>query len=174
MNHLFRLFWMLMTSRFRPALDPDHPVCVTAMRVWFTDIDVLMHMNNGKYLSLMDLGRVDYMLRMGAFHRLRRQGVYPVLASEAIRFRRSLKLFQKFSLVTELTGWDEKYTYLTQRFVVRGETYATALVKARFLHRGGDKISPEELWRLAGVAPKGEPKVRAMERLRALEEDLRV
>ncbi|MBN9173553.1 MAG: 4-hydroxybenzoyl-CoA thioesterase, partial [Microbacterium sp.] len=28
-----------------------------------TDIDILMHMNNGRYLSLFDLGRWDLLVR---------------------------------------------------------------------------------------------------------------
>ena len=33
------------------------------MRVLPNDLDLLWHMNNGRYLSLMDQGRVDLMVR---------------------------------------------------------------------------------------------------------------
>ena len=31
------------------------------MRVWPNDLDTNAHMNNGRYLTLMDLGRFDLM-----------------------------------------------------------------------------------------------------------------
>ena len=173
MNHLFRLFWLLLTWRYQKRLAPENPVCITHFRCWFTDIDVLMHMNNGKYLSLMDLGRVDLMLRMGAFQKLRKQGIYPVVVSEAIRFRRSIKLFSKFRIVTETIGWDDKYVYLTQKFYVREDMHASALIKGRFLHNNGSKVSPEELWKAAEITPKIPQMAPAMSLLQELEKELR-
>ena len=38
-------------------------LCLTPFRCWFTDLDVLRHMNNGKYFSIMDLARVDRILK---------------------------------------------------------------------------------------------------------------
>jgi acyl-CoA thioesterase FadM len=172
-NHLFRLFWLLVTHRFQKRLTPQNPVCITHFRCWFTDIDILMHMNNGKYLSLMDLGRVDLMLRMGAFQKLRKKGIYPVVVSEAIRFRRSIKLFSKFRIVTQTIGWDDKYVYLTQKFYVRDDMYASALIKGRFLHKNGSKVSPEELWQASGITPEIPPQAPAMDLLKALEPELR-
>lgn len=173
MNHLFRLFWLVISTPFRERLTAENPVCITHFRCWFTDIDVLMHMNNGKYLSLMDLGRVDLMLRMGAFQKLRKKGIYPVVVSEAIRFRRSIKLFQKFRIVTETIGWDDKYVYLTQKFYVREDMYASALIKGRFLHSDGRKISPDELWAVSEITPKIPLTAPAMELLNQLEAELR-
>lgn len=34
-------------------------------RVWPGDLDINLHMNNGRYLSLCDLGKIDLMLRTG-------------------------------------------------------------------------------------------------------------
>ena len=41
-------------------------------RVLPTDLDLNLHLNNGRALTLMDLGRVDLMLRMGVVGELRR------------------------------------------------------------------------------------------------------
>ena len=35
------------------------------MRVWPNDLDTNAHMNNGRYLTLMDLGRFDLMTQCG-------------------------------------------------------------------------------------------------------------
>ncbi len=86
------------------------------MRVWPNDLDIFLHVNNGVYLTMMDLGRTDMMLRSGIFQPIRKKGWYPVVAAETIRFQRSLKLFQKFSITTEVVGWDEKSIYMQQVF----------------------------------------------------------
>ena len=73
-----------------PPLGP----CVTPFRVLPTDRDVLMHVNNGVYLSMMDVARVDLMYRAGLMGKLATRRWYPVVVAESIQFRRSLELFQ--------------------------------------------------------------------------------
>ncbi len=46
-------------------------------RVLPTDLDVLGHMNNGVYLSIMDLGRMDLLQRSGIWSRLFGAGIFP-------------------------------------------------------------------------------------------------
>ena len=53
------------------------------LRVLPTDIDIAMHVNNGMYLSLMDLGRFDLMARSGTWKAMRRRGWTPVAAAVA-------------------------------------------------------------------------------------------
>ena len=64
MNLLLRLALVLFQGRRGPRLGLLDTGSLH-MRVWPTDLDVLMHMNNGRYLSLMDLGRVDLLVRSG-------------------------------------------------------------------------------------------------------------
>ena len=114
-------------------------------RVWPTDLDALWHMNNGRYFSVMDLGRVDMLIRTGLFRSLRTHGWYPVIASETMRFRNSLKPFRAFELRTETIGWDEKSFYLRQTFTSGGEVAAIALIRARFLAKRGGSVTAKEL-----------------------------
>ncbi len=172
MNHLFRFAWMLLTFWLRPAIDDTSKPSTLKMRVWPTDLDPLMHMNNGVYLSLLDLGRIDLMLRSGAFFKINRQGIYPVVASEAIRFRRSLTPLQKFEIHTRIAAWDDRYFYLRQDFKVRGEVYAEALVKGRFLRRNGGKVAPAELLESLKLNVESAPEFTAAIHLRALEDEL--
>ncbi len=64
MNLFFRLLRLLLTARWRGRLGPLDE-SVLKLRVWPVDLDVNLHMNNGRYLSVMDLGRVDVILRTG-------------------------------------------------------------------------------------------------------------
>lgn len=172
MNHLFRFAWMLLTFWLRPAIEDTSQSSILKMRVWPTDLDPLMHMNNGVYLSLLDLGRIDLMLRSGAFFKINRQGIYPVVASEAIRFRRSLTPLQKFEIHTRIAAWDDRYFYLRQDFKVKGEICAEALVKGRFLRKSGGKVAPVELLEFLKLKVENVPEFTAAKHLRSLEDEL--
>jgi len=70
---------------------------------------------------MLDVARVDLLLRSGMAKRLRREGLYPVVAAETIRFRRSLQLLQVFEVETTVIGWDEKAFIIQHHFWRRGE-----------------------------------------------------
>ncbi|KYG69595.1 thioesterase [Bdellovibrio bacteriovorus] len=156
MNLIFRLLHVLLFSRFRKSVGVMDE-CATPFRVWPTDLDVLMHMNNGVYLSLQDLARVDYMIRAGAAKKISENGWYPVVASEMIRFRRSLQVFQKFELRTKLIAWDEKYLYLEHKFTSRGEVMAIGMIRARFLSKKGGLVSPQDLLKVLDLDLQSPP-----------------
>ena len=149
MNLWFRLLWLLLASPRRPPVPPFGP-CHTPFRVLPTDLDVLRHVNNGVYLSMMDLARVDLMMRARLAHKLRKRAWYPVVVAQTIRFRRSLTLFQAFTIETRVLGWDEKAFVLEQRFERGSEAVASALVRARFLSSSGEKIAPRDVLALVG------------------------
>jgi YbgC/YbaW family acyl-CoA thioester hydrolase len=139
-NRYLRLLWLALAARRRPPCDVLGP-CRTPFRVWPTDLDVLRHVNNGTYLSIMDLARVDLMARSGVLAKLRARGWYPVVGEQSIQYRRSLTLGQPFAVVTRVLGWDERAIVLEQRFVRAAgrdgedEEVAAAVVRARFLAR---------------------------------------
>lgn len=90
-------------------------------------------MNNGRYLTLMDLGRFALIVRAGHATTMVKRRWYPLVTGVMIRFRKSLRVGTRFSLETRLLGWDERSFYLEQRFVQRGETRAHAYVASVFM-----------------------------------------
>lgn len=107
------------------------------MRVLPTDLDINGHMNNGRYLTIMDLGRMDLMLRSGMMTQARAKGWLPVLGSATIRYRQPLKPFQKFKLETRILGWEDKWFYVEQKYTAtsgktKGQVAAYAIVKGAF------------------------------------------
>ncbi len=150
MNLILRLLALPFLSGQRSKTSPLGP-CRTPFRVWLTDLDILRHVNNGVYLSLMDLARVDLLNRAGYSAAIRKRGWYPVVSAETISFRRSLTLLQRFEIVTEVIGWDDKAFYLTQDFEHHGTVVASAVVKARFLGRGSERVSPQSVIDLSPV-----------------------
>ena len=123
-----------------------------------TDLDGLFHMNNGKYLSLMDVARFEFMQRTRLFRKMRARGWYPVVANQTISYRKSLNPFQKFAIETKLIGADERAAYMEQRFVRRHngtyEIYARAYVQARFLSKAGGTVPVDELIAEFGIDPE--------------------
>jgi len=149
MNLFLRLLLLVLTAWLRPRCDVLGPVRKRFL-VWPPDLDVLWHVNNGVYLSMLDVARVDLMLRSGMAPVLRKHGIYPVVAAETIRFRRSLQLFQAFEVETKVLGWDEKAIIIQHHFLRRGELVADAVVRARFLKRQGGTVSSRELLEIIG------------------------
>lgn len=156
MNRWLRLLWLMLAIRWRPRVPPLGP-CHTSFRVWFTDLDVFRHMNNGIYLTIMDLARFDLMLRSGFWRKVRARGWYPVVVAETIQFRRSLNLFQRFEIETRVLGWDDKAVLLEQQFRAGGDVVAHALVRARFLKRTGGTVAPQEIAPVVGFDAESPP-----------------
>ena len=59
MNLLLRLFWILFQRRKQPQCGAFDTLRVRS-RVFPNDLDLNMHVNNGRYLTFADLGRVDW------------------------------------------------------------------------------------------------------------------
>ena len=95
-------------------------------------------MNNGRYATLMDLGRLDLTFRCGLLVPLVKRRWFPLVAAMTLRFRRSLELGQRYELVTRLAGFEEQSWYIEQRFVVRGETAAYAYLRGVFRGPSGN------------------------------------
>lgn len=132
------LQWLLamdLKSRGKPQLGIGD-VAKTTFRVLPTDIDLLGHMNNGRYPSYMDLARVDMTNRTGMSAALGKAGIYAVVGQSSMVYRRSLDLWQRFDIETAVLGGDERAIYLVQRFVVDGEVYARGVVQGRFIEKG--------------------------------------
>jgi acyl-CoA thioesterase FadM len=147
MNLWLRLLWLLLTTPFRPKLKPPFEPSVLSFRVWFHDLDTSLHMNNGRYWSLMDLGRTDLMLRTGLWRTILRERWVPVVNSGMIRFRRELRLFRPFRIETAILCWTESWLVMQHRVVSRGRdgseiVAAVALVRAGLYDRGGKSFVP--------------------------------
>lgn len=149
MNLYLRLLHLLLLGRRRSRVPVLGPVR-TPFRVWPSDLDLLRHVNNGTYLTIMDIGRLDLLARAGITPRLRAVGWYPVVVAETITFKRSLRLFERFDVVTQVIGWDERSLFLQQDFVRGDALVASAVVRGRFLGRDGARITPQQVMDLGG------------------------
>ncbi|MCB2186392.1 MAG: thioesterase family protein [Deltaproteobacteria bacterium] len=123
---------------------------VLRLRVGLGDLDVNFHLNNGRYLTLMDVGRLDLLGRTGMLRLLYRNKWWPRLASATIRYRRSLEAFEAFELRTRARYWDAKWLYLESLFERQGEVCAQGLVKWVFKEADGRTVAPATVSRALG------------------------
>jgi acyl-CoA thioesterase FadM len=144
MHMILRFFFLLLRRRWRPKATFDEVTEIT-MRVLPIDLDFLWHVNNGVYFSYLDFGRMDAIFRNGVYDLSRRMGWYSVVAGETIKFKRSLQLWDKFTIKTQIIGNDEKCFFITQKFFSKNELMASALIKVRFLKRSGGTVSTAEV-----------------------------
>ena len=140
MNLIFRLLRVLIWGLlFGPKIDPLGR-SIVSFRVWPNDLDINIHMNNGRYLTIMDLGRLDLILRSGFGRIMLKRRWSAVLGSVTIRYRRALTPFQRYDMVTRILGWDEKWVFIEQQFVVDGQACAIGYAKAIII--SGDRALP--------------------------------
>lgn len=101
-----------------------------AGRVLPADLDLLLHMNNARYLREADVARVAHLTRCGVLGALRALGGRAVLAASCVRYRRSLRLLEPFEVRTRLLGWDDRAFYLEARFVSLRDGFVCALLRS--------------------------------------------
>jgi acyl-CoA thioesterase FadM len=147
MNLLLRVLYVFISSFFKPKIGDILAPSLLKLAVLPNDLDFNMHMNNGRYLTIMDLGRLDLILRTGLLKIMVQQKSVPILASAKIRYRLSLDPFQQYTLQTQILGWDEKWFYIEQRFIMgkgpkEGEIAAIGLVKGCFLNNNTKSTVP--------------------------------
>lgn len=153
---IWRTLWHLLVLAPRQRRLSFHDVSRSRFRVWPTDLDLNGHMNNGKYLSIMDIGRFVMIQRTGVLRIVRESNWFPVVVAQTITYRKSLNPWQRFWIETAILGFDDQAIYLEQRFVRREDgtpqIYARAVVRARFVRKAGGPVSIDELLERAGAS----------------------
>ncbi|MHB1290002.1 acyl-CoA thioesterase [Georgenia sp.] len=140
----------------RGILDPS----MTRMRVRPGDLDIYLHVNNGVYLQMMDVARTNLIADLGGFAPLKVNGWYPVVAASTVKYRRSLRLRERFVVTTRVLGWDERVIYLEQVFTRDEDLCARGLVAGRFLARGSsDRVRAPDVVALLGTHGIASPKL---------------
>lgn len=135
MYPLIRLASVLVTGPKRLPLAPGD-TGILKMLVWPWDCDVFFEMNNGRHLTLYDLGRFDYGSRCGLLPLLKSRKWGLVVAGSTIRYRKRLLPFQRYDMHTRLIGRDDRWFYFVQKMVREGDVCSAALVRTAVTRKG--------------------------------------
>jgi acyl-CoA thioesterase FadM len=163
MNLWLRLLFVLMTAPWRGRIALPAGVSARSFRVWPGDLDAFGHMNNGRYLTKMDLGRLDLLMRSGLWRIVLKDRLSPMVGLAAVRFRRELSLLQRYRLETRIAGWTDRLAVIEQRFILEtgartGEVAAVGLVHAGLYDRRARGFVPVgRLMSALGIAAENPP-----------------
>ena len=147
MNLYFRLIWLLLRLPFLKKQDDPLAPTKLKMRVCLNDLDLNFHVNNGRYLTMMDLGRFHLMGKTGLLKQSIKRKWMPVLGSTKVHFIRPLNPFNKFVMTTQLLYWDEKWMYLEQKIFKKNQLCVSALFKTLFIGKHG-KVPSDDVMAL--------------------------
>jgi acyl-CoA thioesterase FadM len=120
------------------------------LRVLPNDIDLNLHMNNARFLSVMDYGRTHLLARTGLLEHILRSRWQPLVGAVWITYRRSLPAFAAYRLTSRMVCWDERWFYIEQTFTGRRGLAAVGWVKG-ILRDSQGSVQPQGV--IEGVAP---------------------
>lgn len=137
MYPVIRMVKDLLKHRNAPPLHPTG-THVSHHRCWPWDIDLWMELNNGRTLTLLDLGRIPLAQRIGLITVLRRQRWSLTMAGVSVRYRRRIRAFEKFEMRSRAVFWDDRFIYLEQTMWKQdGECANHALYRSAVVDRNG-------------------------------------
>ena len=125
---------------------------VSTHMCWPWDLDPWMELNNGRTLTLYDLGRIPMVLRTGLVPLLRARKWGITVAGSSVRYRRRVRAFHRFTMLSRVIGWDGRFIYMEQSIWRRGECCNHMLLRSAVTGPQGI-VPPEEVVRALGHAP---------------------
>lgn len=93
---------------------PVYGTHVSRHRCWPWDLDLWRELNNGRTLTLFDLGRIPLAKRIGLLKVNKRNRWGITVAGASVRYRRRIRLFQTIEMRSFALGFDDRFLYLDQ------------------------------------------------------------
>jgi len=151
MNLWLRLLRLWSGARRRPPLGA-RDTSVIRVRAWPHDLDVWGHVNGGRYLTLSDLGRLDFFIRTGLARVVRQERWVLPMAVASVRFRRPWRLGQVCELYTRILGWDDTWAFMGTEFRRADKTIALVVTKGVVQDRSRAKVPTADILARLGLA----------------------
>ena len=118
-----RIFW----KKIKPSSK-----LTRTRRVNILDCESFRFMANSKYFYYMDLIRYEVVFRSKLYDNTIKKGMFGVLASQKIIYKKPLRMFKKFDITLKLEGSDDKWVYHRQTFKQNNQICAIGFTKAGF------------------------------------------
>ena len=145
----FRFILCTILGRLRSRIDVLGTSTVT-FTVLPTDCDLNLHLNAGRFVSFMDVARMDLLSRMRLIQPLLKRGWRPVMGGITVRYRRSVLPFERFDIRSRVLGWDEKWFYIEHVVEKKGVFCAQAYVRT-VIRKKDSSATPAEVLALLGA-----------------------
>ena len=128
---------VFLASR-QPPLNQITDTHISQHICWPQDLDMFLELNNGRALTLFDLGRIGMAQRTGLITVLKRKKWGLTMAGSCTRFRRRIRGFERFEVRSRVVCWDARFTYIEQSMWKRnGECANHVLYRAAVTDKNG-------------------------------------
>ncbi len=145
---------LLASRQSRIGLTDEH---VSHHIIWPWDLDAFLELNNGRTLTIYDLGRLGAGVRSGLVGALKDQKWGLTMAGSSVRYRRRLRMFARVEMRSRGVCWDDKFMYIEQSmWNSRGECANHVLYRAAATDKDGI-VSPERILAAIGENVKSPP-----------------
>lgn len=136
MYPFLRLATELYLNRRAPALGvfethTSHHRCLP----W--DLDPWNELNNGRTLTLYDLGRIPAGRRLGLDRALAAQRWGMTVAGVSVRYRKRIQAFDRVEMHTRCLGWDGRFIYTEQSLWKGADCANQILLRSAVTSRDG-------------------------------------
>ncbi|GAA4898454.1 hypothetical protein GCM10023333_34810 [Ferrimonas pelagia] len=101
-------------------------------------------MNNGRILTLYDLGRFDLAIRSGLAKVLKQQRWGLVVAGSTIQYRKRIRVFDRVTIRSRVAGFDDRWIYIKQSMWVKGAPVSSVLLRTGVTSRQGT-VAPQKV-----------------------------
>ena len=155
MYPFLRLALELRRARRAPPL-PLTGTHVTHTTCLPWDLDPWVELNNGRTLTLFDLGRIPLSVRTGLAATLRANRWGLTVAGVSFRWRRRVVVWDRVELRARCIGWDARFLYIEQAMVRGGEVTGHGLYRMAFTGPGGI-VPPATVVAAMGQPPDSPP-----------------
>ena len=118
---------------------------------WPWDLDMWVELNNGRTLTLYDLGRIPLAVRTGLGQVIRQKRWGITVAGSNVRYRRRVRMFDRIEMHSRCIGWDRRFLYMEQSMWRDGECTSHMLLRSAVTSAKG-MVPPEEV--LAALGQK--------------------
>lgn len=126
-------------------------VHVSYHRIWPWDLDFMSELNNGRTLSIFDLGRIPFAMRSGLFGVLRKRNWGLTVAGSVVRYRKRLTNLQRIEMQSRLLGWDARFVYIEQSMWTKDGTCANHGIFRTALVGEGKMVPTDDILRELGI-----------------------
>jgi acyl-CoA thioesterase FadM len=143
MYPFIRMFREMARARRRPKLGlfDTHVSHVTC---WPWDLDPWVELNNGRTLTLYDLGRLPLSRRTGFEALLRQKGWGLTVAGSTTRYRRRVTVWSRLTMHSRCIGWDRRFIYMEQSMWRDQECTSHVLIRSAIVSKAG-MVPPAEM-----------------------------
>lgn len=148
-----RMIKEVVKYRKAPPLHPfethvSHHIC------WPWDIDPWMELNNGRTLTLYDLGRIPMAFRTGLHKIARAKGWGLAVAGASVRYRKRVRAFDRVEMRSRLLGWDHRFVYMQQSMWMGEDCTSQVLLRSAITQGKRGIVAPSEMALALGLPPE--------------------